>query len=67
MIDGLLDAVKGILKLLFDLFSSILGWIIWLCSKVFDLFPFLPPGAGALLVGGVVVCFILAFIKFIRG
>lgn len=67
LIDGLLDAVKGILKLLFDLFSSILGWIIWLCSKVFDLFPFLPPGVGALLVGGVVVCFILAFIKFIRG
>ncbi len=67
LIDGLLDAVKGILKLLFDLFSSVLGWIIWLCSKVFDLFPFLPPGVGALLVGGVVVCFILAFIKFIRG
>ena len=67
LIDGLLDAIKGILKLLFDLFSSILGWIIWLCSKVFDLFPFLPPGVGALLVGGVVVCFILAFIKFIRG
>lgn len=67
LIDGLLDAVKGILKLLFDLISSILGWIIWLCSKVFDLFPFLPPGIGALLVGGVVVCFILAFIKFIRG
>ena len=67
LIDGLLDAIKGILKLLFDLFSSILGWIIWLCSKVFDLFPFLPPGVGALLVGGVVVCFVLAFIKFIRG
>ena len=67
LIDGLLDAIKGILKLLFDLFSAILGWIIWLCSKVFDLFPFLPPGVGALLVGGVVVCFILAFIKFIRG
>ena len=67
LIDGLLDAIKGILKLLFDLISSILGWIIWLCSKVFDLFPFLPPGVGALLVGGVVVCFILAFIKFIRG
>lgn len=64
---GFLEGVKGILKLLFDLFSSILGWIIWLCSKVFDLFPFLPPGVGALLVGGVVVCFILAFIKFIRG
>ena len=64
---GLLEGIKGILKLLFDLFSSILGWIIWLCSKVFDLFPFLPPGAGALLVGGVVICFILAFIKFIRG
>lgn len=67
ILSGLLEGVKGILKLLFDLFSSILGWIIWLCSKVFDLFPFLPPGAGALLVGGVVVCFILAFIKFIRG
>lgn len=64
---GFLEGVKGILKLLFDLFGSILGWIIWLCSKVFDLFPFLPPGVGALLVGGVVVCFILAFIKFIRG
>lgn len=67
ILSGLLEGIKGILKLLFDLFSSILGWIIWLCSKVFDLFPFLPPGVGALLVGGVVVCFILAFIKFIRG
>ena len=67
ILSGLLEGVKGILKLLFDLFSSILGWIIWLCSKIFDLFPFLPPGVGALLVGGVVVCFILAFIKFIRG
>lgn len=67
ILSGLLEGVKGILKLLFDLFSSILGWIIWLCSKVFDLFPFLPTGVGALLVGGVVVCFILAFIKFIRG
>lgn len=67
ILSGLLEGVKGILKLLFDLISSILGWIIWLCSKVFDLFPFLPPRVGALLVGGVVICFILAFIKFIRG
>ena len=67
ILSGLLEGVKGILKLLLNLFSSILGWIIWLCSKVFDLFPFLPRGVGALLVGGVVVCFILAFIKFIRG
>lgn len=67
ILSGLLEGIKGILKLLFDLFSSILGWIIWLCSEVFDLFPFLLPGVGALLVGGVVVCFILAFIKFIRG
>ena len=45
----------------------LLGWIIWLVSQVLTLFPFLPPGLGALLIGGVVVCFIIGLIKFIRG
>ena len=67
IIDGLLGAVSTVLKLIFKLFSTILGWIIWAVSRVFDLLPFLPPGLGALLIGGVVVCFIIGLIKFIRG
>lgn len=67
VIDGLLGAVSAVLKLIFKLFSTILGWIIWLTSQVLTLFPFLPPGLGALLIGGVVVCFVIGIIKFIRG
>ena len=67
IIDGLLGAISAVLKLIFKLFSTILGWIIWLVSQVLTLFPFLPPGLGALLIGGVVVCFIIGLIKFIRG
>lgn len=67
IVDGLLGAVSAVLKLIFKLFSTILGWIIWLVSQVLTLFPFLPPGLGALLIGGVVVCFIIGLIKFIRG
>lgn len=67
VIDGLLGAVSAVLKLIFKLFSTILGWIIWAVSLVFTLFPFLPPGVSGLLVGGVVVCFIIGIIKFIRG
>lgn len=67
IIDGLLGAVSAVLKLIFKLFSTILGWIIWLVSQVLTLFPFLPPGLGALLIGGVVVCFVIGIIKFIRG
>lgn len=67
LIDGLLGAISAVLKLIFKLFSTILGWIIWLVSQVLTLFPFLPPGLGALLIGGVVVCFVIGIIKFIRG
>ena len=67
VIDGLLGAVSAVLKLILKLFSTILGWIIWLVSQVLTLFPFLPPGLGALLIGGVVVCFVIGIIKFIRG
>ena len=67
VIDGLLGAVSAVLKLIFKLLSTILGWIIWAVSLVFTLFPFLPPGLGGLLVGGVVVCFVIGIIKFIRG
>ena len=67
VIDGLLGAISAVLKLIFKLFTTILGWIIWLVSQVLPLFPFLPPGLGALLIGGVVVCFIIGLIKFIRG
>lgn len=67
VIDGLLGAVSAVLKLIFKLFSTILSWIIWAVSRVFDLLPFLPPGLGGLLVGGVVVCFVIGIIKFIRG
>ena len=67
IIDGLLGAISAVLKLIFKLFTTILGWIIWLVSQVLTLFPFLPPGLGALLIGGVVVCFIIGLIKFIRG
>ena len=67
IIDGLLGAVSAVLKLIFELLSTILGWIIWAVSRVFDLLPFLPPGLGGLLVGGVVVCFVIGIIKFIRG
>ena len=65
--DGLLGAISAVLKLIFKLFSTILSWIIWAVSRVFDLLPFLPPGLGGLLVGGVVVCFVIGIIKFIRG
>lgn len=67
IVDGLLGAISAVLKLIFKLFSTILGWIIWLTSQVLRLFPFLPPGLGALLIGGVVVCFVIGIIKFIRG
>ena len=67
IMDGLLGAISAVLKLIFKLFTTILGWIIWLVSQVLTLFPFLPPGLGALLIGGVVVCFIIGLIKFIRG
>lgn len=67
VIDGLLGAVSAVLKLIFKLLSTILSWIIWAVSRVFDLLPFLPPGLGGLLVGGVVVCFVIGIIKFIRG
>ena len=67
IIDGLLGAVSAVLKLIFKLLSTILSWIIWAVSRVFDLLPFLPPGLGSLLVGGVVVCFVIGIIKFIRG
>ena len=67
IVDGLLGAISAVLKLIFKLFSTILGWIIWLTSQVLTLFPFLPPGLGALLIGGVVVCFVIGIIKFIRG
>ena len=67
IVDGLLGAISVVLKLIFKLFTTILGWIIWLVSQVLTLFPFLPPGLGALLIGGVVVCFIIGLIKFIRG
>lgn len=67
LIDGLLGAISTVLKLILKLFSTILGWIIWAVSRVFDLLPFLPPGLGSLLVGGVVVCFVIGIIKFIRG
>lgn len=67
LIDGLLGAVSAVLKLIFKLLSTILSWIIWVVSRVFDLLPFLPPGLGGLLVGGVVVCFVIGIIKFIRG
>lgn len=66
-IDGLLGAISAVLKHIFKLLSTILGWIIWLVSQVLTLFPFLPPGLGALLIGGVVVCFVIGIIKFIRG
>ena len=64
IIDGLLGAVSAVLKLIFKLLSTILSWAV---SRVFDLLPFLPPGLGGLLVGGVVVCFVIGIIKFIRG
>lgn len=67
IVDSLLGAISAVLKLIFKLFTTILGWIIWLVSQVLTLFPFLPPGLGALLIGGVVVCFIIGLIKFIRG
>lgn len=67
LIDGLLGAISAVLKLIFKLLSTILNWIIWLVSQVLTLFPFLPPGLGALLIGGVVVCFVIGIIKFIRG
>lgn len=67
IVDALLDAISTVLNLILKLFSTILGWIIWFASKSLDLLPFLPPGLSALLVGGVVVCFVIYIIKFIRG
>ena len=32
IVDGLLGAINAVLKLIFKLFTTILGWIIWLVA-----------------------------------
>ena len=67
MLDGLLGALSALLGLILKLISTVLGWLIWAASQLLVLFPFLPSGVGALLVGGVVVCFVIGIIRFFRG
>ena len=67
VLDGLLGALSALLGLILKLISTVLGWLIWAASQLLVLFPFLPSGVGALLVGGVVVCFVIGIIRFFRG
>ena len=65
--DLLKDVVEKILKGLWKILTSIFGFILWLLSLMFQLFPWMP-GSGILaLCAGVVVVTIVRIIKFITG
>ena len=65
--DLLKDVVEKILKGLWKILTSIFGFILWLLSLMFQLFPWMP-GSGILaLCAGVIVVTIVRIIKFIIG
>ena len=61
------DILEGILKGLWKIITSIFGFVLWLISLLFKLFPWMPNSALVALCGGVVVVTIIRIIKFITG
>lgn len=67
LIDLLKDIVETILKGLWKLLTSIFGFILWLLSLLFKLFPWIPNSGILALCAGVVVVTVIRIIKFITG
>lgn len=65
--DLLKDFVETILKGLWKLLTSIFGFILWLLSLLFKLFPWMPNSGILALCAGVVVVTVIRIIKFITG
>lgn len=65
--DFLKDIVETILKGLWKLLTSIFGFILWLLSLLFKLFPWMPNSGILALCAGVVVVTVIRIIKFIIG
>lgn len=65
--DLLKDIVETILKGLWKLLTSIFGFILWLLSLLFKLFPWMPNSSILALCAGVVVVTVIRIIKFITG
>lgn len=65
--DLLKDIVETILKGIWKLITSIFGFILWLLSLLFKLFPWIPNSGILALCAGVVVVTVIRIIKFITG
>ena len=65
--DLLKDLIEDILKGLWKLLTSIFGFILWLVSLLFKLFPWMPNSGILALCAGVVVVTVIRIIKFITG
>ena len=65
--DLLKDIVETILKGLWKLLTSIFGFVLWLVSLLFKLFPWMPNSGILALCAGVVVVTVIRIIKFITG
>lgn len=65
--DLLKDIVETILKGLWKLLTSIFGFILWLLSLLFKLFPWMPNSGILALCAGVVVVTVIRIIKFVTG
>lgn len=65
--DLLKDLIEDILKGLWKLLTSIFGFILWLLSLLFKLFPWMPNSGILALCAGVVVVTVIRIIKFITG
>lgn len=65
--DFLKDIVETILKGLWKLLTSIFGFILWLLSLLFKLFPWMTNSGILALCAGVVVVTVIRIIKFITG
>ncbi len=65
--DLLKDLIEDILKGLWKLLTSIFGFILWLLSLLFKLFPWMPNNGILALCAGVVVVTVIRIIKFITG
>lgn len=65
--DLLKDLIEDVLKGLWKLLTSIFGFILWLLSLLFKLFPWMPNSGILALCAGVVVVTVIRIIKFITG
>lgn len=65
--DLLKDLIESILKGIWKLLTSIFGFILWLLSLLFKLFPWMPNSGILALCAGVVVVTVIRIIKFITG